>query len=131
MGKRILASLEDLNKLASEIGKIKCVKSVYLFGSQATGKALPMSDTDICVITQNSNKNTDGEIMSYCSDSLDVSVFHLLPVSLRLRVFIEGRPILIRNPEFINRLKLATLQEYLDFKPAINRFCMETLGCMT
>jgi len=125
---RIETKFEDIGKIAEEIAKIKSVKAVYLFGSYATGKNHRFSDIDLCVIGNLSEKEKY-KALSPLSDNLDIVFFELLPVYIKIRVFIEGKPLIIKDREAINRLKLRTLSEYLDFKPALNKFCMETLKC--
>lgn len=127
----IYTKFEDVPAIAVEIAKIKGVKAIYLFGSRATGRALPMSDVDICVITEKENEKVESKIIGYGTENLDVSVFRFLPIAIQYRVLKEGKELVIKDIDFISRLKLYTLRKYLDFKPAINRFCMETIGCMT
>ncbi len=126
--RRVLTKFEDIPKIAEEIEKIKNVKAVYLFGSYATGKTHPLSDVDICVIG-NLTEKEKYKAMNALSDNLDISIFSELPVSIRFRVFRDGKPLIVKDKEFVRRLMLRTLNEYLDFKPSINKFCMETLGC--
>ena len=128
MSRQILTKFEDIAEISKEIGKIKNVKAVYLFGSYATGKAGRLSDIDVCIIG-NLTEKEKYKALSALSDNLDISFFELLPIYIKIRVFKEGKPLVIKDEEFIRRLKLKTLAEYLDFKPAINRFCKETLGC--
>jgi len=124
----IITDFKDIPKIVKEIGEIKGIKAVYLFGSYASGKFGPLSDIDLCVIGKFSEKEKT-EVYGFGSDNLDISVFDDLPVYIKFRVLREGKPLLVKDIEFLNRTKFKTLQEYLDFKPAINRFCMETLKC--
>ena len=126
----IITDFKDIPKIVKEIGEIKGIKAVYLFGSYASGKFGPLSDIDLYVIGKFSEKEKT-EVYGFGSDNLDISVFDDLPVYIKFRVLREGKPLLVKDIEFLNRTKFKTLQEYLDFKPAINRFCMETLKCMT
>lgn len=125
----IKTKFEDIEEIAKEIAKIKNVKAVYLFGSYATGKIHPLSDIDICVITNKKvSYKTEMKIMGYVTDNLDISIFYMLPIAIRFRVFKEGKPLIVKDREFVNLVKFKTLQEYLDFKPLINRYIWETLG---
>lgn len=124
----IITKFEDIQKIAKEIGGIKNIKAVYLFGSYATGKNHPLSDIDICVIGDLTEKE-EYQSMSALSDNLDISIFNKLPISIRFRVFKDGKPLILKDKDFVRRLMLKTLNEYMDFKPSINKFCMETLGC--
>lgn len=124
----IKTKFEDIGKIAKEIAKIKNVKAVYLFGGYAKGAQHSLSDIDICIIG-NLSENEKYRALSPLSDNLDIVFFDMLPITIKFRVFKEGKPLVIKDKEWINRTKLKTLAEYLDFKPALNKFCMETLGC--
>ncbi len=128
MKNKILTKFENIPKIAEEIGKIKNVKAVYLFGSYATGKTHALSDIDICVIGDLTEKEKY-LAMNALSDNLDISIFNELPISIRFRVFRDGKPLIVKDKDFVRKLMLKSLNEYLDFKPSINKFCMETLGC--
>lgn len=128
--RRILTKFEDISKIAREIGKIKSVKAVYLFGSYAKNEQGPLSDTDLCIIGDLTKKEKY-KALKLVSDNLDIVFFDMLPAYIKIRVFREGKVIFVRNKEQIRRLALKTLSEYLNFKPAINKFCWETLKCTT
>lgn len=121
---------ENIEKIAKNMGKIKNVKAVYLFGSYATRSQIPLSDIDICIIGNLNNKERY-KVLEYGSDNFDICFFEDLPIYIKIRVFKEGKPIILKDEEFIKKLEFKTLREYLDFKPAIERFCKETLKCMT
>ena len=125
---RIKTKFEDIPKIAKEISEIKDVDAVYLFGSYATGRQGPLSDIDICIIG-NLTERERYKVLSYLSDNLDIVFFDLLPVYIKMKVLTEGIPLFIKEKKAINWIKLKTLSDYLDFKPALNRFCMETLKC--
>ena len=117
----------DIQTIAEEIGKIKGVKAVYLFGSYARGRFGPLSDIDLCII----GKLNEGEkfnVYGFCTDNLDVSVFDDLPIYIKFRVLREGRPLIVKDIEFLNFTKIKTMQEYLDFKPILNKYVREVLG---
>jgi len=128
MRPRIETRFEDIGKIAEEIAEIKSVKAVYLFGSYATGKNHHFSDIDICVIG-NLNEKEISKALDPLSDNLDIVFFDMLPVSIKIRVFTEGKPLVVKDKELIARIQFSTLREYLDFKPGINKFCFETLKC--
>ena len=118
-----ITKAEDIYKISEEIARNKKVKAVYLFGSQVSGKLHRRSDIDICIITDGS------EDVDYpCTDNLDVSFFHLLPLAVKYRVLKEGRQIIIKDVNFLHNLKIKTLNEYLDFLPFINKYLMERFG---
>lgn len=110
-------------KLLKELKRMKEVKAIYLFGSHAAGKATPVSDIDICVITdRNIPKDKKAEITSCSGNKLDVSIFWDLPIMIRYRVLKEGKSLFEREKEFLHSITMATIREYLDFKPVIERF---------
>jgi len=116
MEKRLASALSELKKMAE-------VKAVYLFGSHATGRSVPFSDLDLCVVTGpkiRQKRRTD--ITSLSDESLDVSLFWDLPVAMRYRIFKEGRLLFQRNEDYTENVIMQTLREYLDFKPVIYRF---------
>jgi predicted nucleotidyltransferase len=122
---RFLTKANEISEIVREITKDKRVKAVYLFGSQVSGKAHKLSDIDICIITDKDIENVNYPI----TDNLDVSFFHLLPLAIQYRVLKEGKPLVIKDKEFIYNLKIKTLQKYLDIKPLINKYLMERFGC--
>lgn len=128
MRHQIITKFENIGKIAEEISKIKNVQAVYLFGSYAAGKNHPLSDIDLCVIG-NLNEKEKSRAMEYLSDNLDISIFNDLPIFIKIRVFKEGKPLVIKDKEFVDNAKMKTLREYLDFKHIINRYCEEDLGC--
>ncbi len=128
MRQKILTKFEDIPKIAEDIGKIKNVKAVYLFGSYATGKTHPLSDIDICVIG-NLTEKEKYKAMDALSDNLDISIFNELPISIRFRVFRDGKPLIVKDKDFVDVLKMKTAKEYIDFKYIINQYCKEVLGC--
>ena len=56
MNETMQASLKQAKKVARDISKNKQVKAIYLFGSYARGTQTPLSDIDICVITEYNSK---------------------------------------------------------------------------
>ncbi len=126
----ILIKDEDIAKIAKDIIKIKNVKAVYLFGSYAANKQTPLSDIDLCIIGQ-LNAKERYKVLNYSSDNLDISFFEDLPIYIQMRVFKEGKSLVSKDEEFVRKLKFEALRRYLDFKPAIERFCRETLKCTT
>ena len=89
MRREILTKIESVNEIAEEIGKDENVVAVYLFGSYASGKQHPLSDIDLCVIIKDRNKEYETTLPA--SDNLDVSFFHRLPITIKYRVFTEGK----------------------------------------
>jgi predicted nucleotidyltransferase len=114
---------DRLARTLAELEKMTVVKAVYLFGSRATGRAAPISDTDLCVITgPGIRQKGRSDIASLSDGSIDVSLFWDLPVAIRYRVLKEGRPLFQRDDGFMRAVAMQTLREYLDFMPVIRRF---------
>lgn len=115
--------------VVSQLKKIPEVKAVYLFGSYAAGKQKPLSDIDICVIAEkNILQSKKLEILSYAGRTVEISLFYDLPISLKAKIFKEGRLLFSRNKRFLADAKLSAMKEYLDFKPTLDRFTQLYLG---
>ena len=127
--REFLTPFSDVSRIAAEIGKIKNVIAVYLFGSYARGKIHSLSDIDVCVIMNKPNDKSMKKVLGYSSNNLEISFFQMLPLAVRFRVFREGKPIVINDSNAVDRLKIKTWKDYLDIKPLINRYCMERFGC--
>jgi len=114
---------EIIGRTVKELKKIKEVKAVYLFGSQATGKARPYSDIDICVITgKKITKKTKLSILDPSSKRVYIHLFHELPSYIQYRVFRDGRALFVRDNDFVYELRMNTIQSYLDFKPTLDQY---------
>ncbi len=109
-------------QIISELIKIKEVAAIYLFGSYAKNKIKPYSDIDLCLITKKGLPDKKKALLgSYSSDKIDISLFWDLPVSIRFRVFHEGKLLYCKDELFLLRVKVDTIKEYLDFQPVIER----------
>jgi predicted nucleotidyltransferase len=116
---------KEIEKIANKIAEHKSVKAVYLFGSYASGKVHANSDIDLCVISD------DDDYIAGCGlSNFDVTMFRLLPIAVRFRVFKEGVPLIVKDKDLINKLKIQTLREYIDFRMLMKKFYMEKLKCM-
>lgn len=105
------------------------VKAIYLFGSYATGKQKPVSDIDICVITEkNIPTSKKLEILSYAGRKVEISLFYDLPISVKAKIFREGLPLFYRDRRLLADAKLSTMKEYLDFRPVLDRFTQLYIG---
>lgn len=129
MRKQILTKIKDLKKIVEEISKIKNVKAIYLFGSQSRNNAGPLSDIDICIIG-NLTEKEKSKIYNFSSDNLDLSFFRQLPIMIQFRILKEGKELFVKDRNEINELKIKIIRNYIDFKYIINAYCKEELGCM-
>ncbi len=123
MNETMQASLKQAKKVARDISKNKQVKAIYLFGSYARGTQTPLSDIDICVITEyNSKKSDKNSILGNASDTIDILLYEDLPLAIRHRVLNEGKPLFVRDKRFVEDLRWKAFKEYIDFKPIISSY---------
>jgi predicted nucleotidyltransferase len=116
MEKRLANALAVLKEIPE-------VKSIYLYGSRATGRAVRSSDLDLCVVTaQRIRQKIKTDIASLSDDCLDVTLFWDIPVAMRYNILKEGRLLFQRDKKYTENIRMRTLTEYLDFKPVIRRF---------
>ncbi|MFO7711790.1 MAG: nucleotidyltransferase domain-containing protein [Dehalococcoidia bacterium] len=115
--------LSIMGSIVEEL-KRPAVIAVYLFGSHARGTAGPTSDLDICVITERDiSRQAKEEIMGNSSRNIDVVLFWDLPPVIRFRVLREGRPLYVRDELELHRIKVKTLDIYLDMQSMLKRHC--------
>ncbi|ADT83606.1 type VII toxin-antitoxin system MntA family adenylyltransferase antitoxin [Thermococcus barophilus] len=118
-----------IEEVVEELKLYPWIIAVYLFGSQATGKAKPYSDYDICVITEPKiTKAQRREILSFSSRKIDISIFWDLPIYIRFRVLSEGKPLFVRDEKKLHRIKARAFKEYWDFKPLLERHLKRVLS---
>lgn len=118
---------ENLPSTVAEIARVRSVKAIYLFGSQARGKAKPISDVDLCVFTDQASSEEQAGFFSSSSPHLDVRLFHTLPIYIQYRIFQEGRVLYCSDQLYLHRQRARTVQQYLDFKPLVERHVKRTL----
>ena len=108
-----------IDQVVNEIRKERGVEAIYLFGSQASGRAKPYSDIDLCVITGKAARREC--ILGNSSDKIDTIIFWDLPLNIRFRVIKEGKPLYIKNRLNMHRIEVGTVLAYFDFKPLLTR----------
>jgi predicted nucleotidyltransferase len=105
-----------IQKIIDELNTKPWIKGLYIFGSQASGEATPVSDLDICVIDDTTYpKEERMEAYSLGNYGVNISLFSELPLYIQFEVF-KGRPIFIKDEESVKELKEQTVWEYLDTK---------------
>jgi predicted nucleotidyltransferase len=118
-----------IEKTVRDLEKIKDIFAIILFGSYAKGEQKPISDIDICVVTRkNIPEEMKGEICSYGSDKVEISLFWDLPPAVRYAVLKEGKILFNRNEEFMHAATVETMSEYLDFRWIIDRNIARVFG---
>ncbi|PKP55978.1 MAG: nucleotidyltransferase domain-containing protein [Candidatus Altiarchaeales archaeon HGW-Altiarchaeales-2] len=113
---------EQISNVIEDLKKNSYVDAIYLFGSHATGNAMPFSDIDLCVIASYDIPRAEKEdILSNSSRKIDISLFYDLPLNIRFRVIKDGKLLYQRDELLTHRTKVKTVDEYLDFKHIIDR----------
>ncbi|MHC5024963.1 MAG: type VII toxin-antitoxin system MntA family adenylyltransferase antitoxin [Planctomycetota bacterium] len=96
----------------------------YLFGSVAAGRAGPLSDVDIGVLSANGDAAsetvaalTDALCLALKRDDVEVVDLRAAPPPIRYRVIRSGTLLLCRDERVRQRFESDTVRQYLDFKP--------------
>ncbi|MFH1276192.1 MAG: nucleotidyltransferase domain-containing protein [Candidatus Woesearchaeota archaeon] len=110
-----------LKELVKQLKNDPNIIGAYLFGSHGTEKETPLSDIDICLFTKTFDKKSILNFYSYGTEKIDISIFNLLPVYIKPEVF-KGKPLFIKNNNFINKQFASSFREFQDFKPFYDRY---------
>ena len=103
-----------------EISNMEEVLAIILFGSYSKGRIKPTSDLDICVITKKDiPKKNKIEILASGTEELNLSLFNDLGLSLKYDIMINGKVIFSKID--LTKIKIKTINQWLDFKPLLNR----------
>lgn len=113
-----------------------------LFGSRATGKAGPLSDTDLAFLIDRSlfdekaypygyQAYLTAELMKILhSNDVDVIILNEAPILLKFNVIYNGRLVYCRSQKQWLDFYLKTFNEYQDFRPFIdvqNKYLIDRL----
>jgi uncharacterized protein len=106
------------------------VVSVYLFGSQATGRATASSDVDIGVLFSRAPERTfqglqlglAGDLERVLGRRVDLVVLNRAPPDLVHRVLRDGRVIVDRHRARRLEFEVKARNEYLDLLPVLQRY---------
>jgi predicted nucleotidyltransferase len=100
------------------------VAAAYLFGSQATGRATPLSDIDVgLLIDHDAGREavvgtvTDALCRRLRTGRMDVVSLTEASLPLRYRVVRDGVRVFRRDAAATERFEAETVLQYLDFKP--------------
>jgi uncharacterized protein len=112
------------NQFIEDIKKDPDILAVYLYGSSVKGT--DYNDIDLCILTYKESSSSffkkyisySGAYAAIGEKPLDISLFFLLPLYIRIRVIREGMPIYIDNRDFLLNLILKTNREWDDFEPS-------------
>lgn len=119
----------------SQIKRVKClgISVIYLFGSYAEGKALPLSDIDIGVVfaDESALSNSLGEIYNELYDiftdifhgkNIDIVFLQKAGLELRFDVITHGKVLYESSSSERLRFEEKTMLLYADFKPLLKEF---------
>lgn len=111
-----------ITQTVRELKKIPQVQAVILYGSYAKGTQKPISDIDICALTEkNISEETKGDIWGQSGRKVDAVWFWDLPPLIRYAALREGKFLFVRNEAFLQEATIETMSEYLDFRHIIDR----------
>lgn len=112
--------LEKYKKIIEEIKKSKFTDSIIIFGSVSSQKLKPLSDLDIAIIfTPNTPQNQKNLILGMGNQELDISDFFELSPAIKFEIITKGKT--IKQSENYNSIKYKTRNEWIDFKPRLNK----------
>lgn len=124
-----VSNKSPIGSILKKMKNINDVKAVFLFGSVARGEQKPLSDTDICILTNKKiPEKSKAEIASFSSKKLDISLFWDLPPSMRFQIVKEGKILFSRSEELMHIAKVRSVSEYLDFKHILDRNVSRVFG---
>ena len=113
------------------------VSIVYLFGSRATGRKAPSSDTDIRVVFRDFEFGDDKraayqalyQLFSelYRDSRLDIVFLQTSPLSLQYSAIKEGKILFENDPIATVNYENETINQYLDFRPVMDFFDRSTM----
>jgi predicted nucleotidyltransferase len=108
------------------------VAIVYLFGSQATGRAFPFSDMDIGVVLNGSEPEGDTRALyqslyelfseAFPKAKLDIVFLQTAPLTVQYSAIKEGKVLFEKDPTFTADYIWQVMKFYLDFKPVLDYF---------
>ena len=110
-----------LDRAISAIPKEHAI-AILLYGSVARGEQKPISDIDLCVITERGiSRRARERVLSHASPSLDITLFWDLPLPIRYRVLREGELLWGEEGLALHRIRRATLRCYREIGHMLRR----------
>ncbi len=128
---RVLDLSQFQESLAAYFSSQPDLVLAYLFGSYGRGQAGPLSDVDVAVLLAGDPDN--GACLDRRMDlvwdltgvlhfdDVDVVVLNQAPPALRYRVLRDGKLLFCGDDDARIMFYLRTVNEYLDFKPVLER----------
>lgn len=123
-----LAALPDVvQRIVAEIQQHPKVVAILLFGSWARGEQMPISDVDIAVLLDNPDSSDEADIGSMYSPTVDVVLFHRLPVRIQFQVLKEGKPLFVCDEEKLKEVTFRVMRQYHEMQWLYRRYFEEVL----
>lgn len=117
------------HSLQAYFGAQADVELAYLFGSQASGRAGPLSDVDVAVLLRGqpsqevqTERTLDfsGDIVRLLHrDDVDVVVLNRAPVALKYQVVRDGILLYCTSRNAADGFRVMTQNAYFDFRPLL------------
>ena len=118
---------ETVQRVIAEVQQHPKVVAVFLFGSWARGEQMPLSDVDIAVLLDNPDKRDEADIGSMYSPTIDLVLFHRLPVRMQFQVLKEGQPLFVRDEEKLIETTFQVMRLYHEMEWMYRRYYEEIL----
>ena len=120
--------LKELTAVLNKLKQMREIQGIYLFGSHARNKPLPLSDIDLAIIAAPLSSNQKVAItLAGSTDKFDISLLDDLPPVIAYRVFKEGKPLYVKDQLAVHRRQVRAMRDYFDYKPALDRLVKRTL----
>ncbi|MCL6473428.1 MAG: nucleotidyltransferase domain-containing protein [Firmicutes bacterium] len=118
---------ETVQRVLAEVQQHPKVVAIFLFGSWARGEQMPISDVDIAVLLDNPDKRDEADIGSMYSPTVDLVLFHRLPVRIQFQVLKEGQPLFVRDEEKLIETTFQLMRQYHEMEWMYRRYYEEIL----
>jgi predicted nucleotidyltransferase len=118
---------ETVQRVLAEVQQHPKVVAIFLFGSWARGEQMPISDVDIAVLLDSPDKRDEADIGSMYSPTIDLVLFHRLPVRIQFQVLKEGQPLFVRDEEKLIETTFQVMRQYHDVEWMYRRYYEEIL----
>ena len=116
-----------VQRVIAEVQQHPKVVAIFLFGSWARGQQMPISDIDIAVLLDNPDRRDEADIGSMYSQTIDLVLFHRLPVRIQFQVLKEGQPLFVRDEEKLIETTFQVMRQYHEMEWMYRRYYEEIL----
>jgi predicted nucleotidyltransferase len=118
---------ETVQRVLAEVQQHPKVVAIFLFGSWARGDQMPISDVDIAVLLDSPDKRDEADIGSMYSPTIDLVLFHRMPVRIQFQVLKEGQPLFVRDEEKLIETTFQVMRQYHEMEWMYRRYYEEIL----